>query len=128
MSQMFHWYNSELKQQSKDKQEKELTVQGIPVKFYRNNYINSFSEFWKVEALFKKDEVKFVLNSFGGEISDASIERLFEKPSIQFYTDKNEKTLFSYTSSKRTGVSTFASRTSPTHRPKLAKELPPFPP
>jgi type I restriction enzyme R subunit len=102
MSQMFHWYNSELKQQSKDKQEKELTVQGIPVKFYRNNYINSFSEFWKVEALFKKDEVKFVLNSFGGEISDASIERLFEKPSIQFYTDKNEKTLFSYTSSNFT--------------------------
>ena len=82
--------------------EKELTVQGIPVKFYRNNYINSFSEFWKIEALFKKDEVKFVLNSFGGEISDASIERLFEKPSIQFYTDKNEKTLFSYTSSNFT--------------------------
>lgn len=102
MSQMFHWYNSELKQQSKEKQEKVLTVQGIPVKFYRNNYINSFSEFWKIEALFKKDEVKFVLNSFGGEISDASIERLFEKPSIQFYTDKNEKTLFSNTSSNFT--------------------------
>jgi type I restriction enzyme R subunit len=102
MSQMFHWYNSELKQQSKEKPEKELTVQGIPVKFYRNNYIKSFSEFWKIEALFKKDEVKFVLNSFGGEISDASIERLFEKPSIQFYTDKNEKTLFSYTSSNFT--------------------------
>ena len=102
MSQMFHWYNSELKQQSKEKPEKKLTVQGIPVKFYRNNYINSFSEFWKIEALFKKDEVKFVLNSFSGEISDASIERLFEKPTIQFYTDKNEKTLFSYSSSNFT--------------------------
>lgn len=97
MSQMFHWYNSELKQKTKQEEE-EPKVLGIPVKFYKNSYINSLSEFWKIEALFKKEEIVSMLQSFAGEISDTSIEKLFAKESLQFFIDEKENNLFSYNS------------------------------
>ena len=39
-----------------------------------------------------------MLQSFSGEISSASIEKLFAKQSLQFFLDAREKNLFSYTS------------------------------
>lgn len=97
MSQMFHWYNTELKEKTK-KEEEEPKILGIPVKFYKNSYINSLSDFWKIEALFKKEEIVSMLQSFAGEISDTSIEKLFAKESLQFFIDEKENNLFSYTS------------------------------
>ena len=39
-----------------------------------------------------------MLQSFAGEISDTSIEKLFAKESLQFFIDEKENNLFSYTS------------------------------
>jgi type I restriction enzyme R subunit len=98
MSQMFNWYNTELKQQTVDEKEEEQKILDVPVRFYKNEYISSLNDFWKIQALFKKDEIKRMLQSFAGEISDASIENLFTNSLVQFYTDVNEKNLFAYPS------------------------------
>ena len=97
MSQMFNWYNTEVKQVIK-LEEEEPKVLGIPVRFYKNAYINSLSDFWKIEALFKKDEIISMLESFAGEISDTFIEKLFKKEGLKFYIDEKENNLFSYDS------------------------------
>lgn len=98
MSQMFHWYNTELKQQSREQKEEQPKLFDIPVNFYKNNYLPSLSEFWKIEALFKKDDIISMLQSSAGEISDTTIEKLFTKQSLKFYIDEKEKNLFSTTS------------------------------
>ncbi len=98
MSQMFHWYNTELKQKAREQKNEVQKLFDIPVKFYKNDYLNSLSDFWKIEALFKKEDIISMLQSFSGEISAASIENLFTKPTLQFFTDANEIILFSYTS------------------------------
>lgn len=98
MSQMFHWYTAELRQRSVKQEEQQVTIGDIPVTFYNNKYIKTLSEFWKIEALFRKEEVQFVLQSFAGEISDSSIERLFEKEALYFYTNRKRTYLFSYSS------------------------------
>lgn len=99
MSQMFQWYNSELKQQSRDQKEEQQKIFDMPVKFYKNAYLNSLNDFWKIEALFKKDDIVSMLQSFSGEISEASIEKLFTNQSLQFFIDQKENNLFSYSSS-----------------------------
>lgn len=98
VSQMFQWYNAELKQQTRDKKEEPQKLFDIPVQFYTNSYLNSLSEFWKIKSLFKKEDIISMLQSFAGEISDPSIEKLFAKQSLQFFIDTKEKNLFSYTS------------------------------
>lgn len=97
MSQMFHWYNQELKE-NQNKIKEEFKILDIPVKYYKNQYINSLKDFWKIQALFKKEKVINMLQSFNGEISNASIEHLFTTSNLIFYTDKEEKYLFSYNS------------------------------
>ncbi len=74
------------------------TVLEVPIKFHKNSYLNSFDDFWKLQALFKKEELKKVLNSFSGEISNAFIEAIFKTGNLKIFTDDNKKYLFAYTS------------------------------
>jgi len=95
VSQMFHWYNTELKQQARNKKEEDVKILDIIVNFQKNSYINSVKEFWKIESMFKKDEIINLLQTNAGEISNTTIEKLFSKDTLKFFIDQNEKTLFS---------------------------------
>jgi hypothetical protein len=73
-------------------------VMDIPVRYFKNDYLESFNDFWKVEALFKKEEIKRALHSSNGEISNAFIESIFTGGKLNFYIDKDKKHLFAYVS------------------------------
>jgi type I restriction enzyme R subunit len=94
MSQMFHWYNTELKQKTRQ-EEVDPMVLGIPVKFYKNTYINSLSEFWRIEALFNKEEIISMLHRLKNFLKKKAHNFLLTKKktiffrTLQLYLQKN---------------------------------------
>lgn len=76
---------------------KQVRVMDIIINWHKNKYLKSLDDFWKVRTLFHYNYIENFLKN-KGEISDETIENLFNQASFEFFIDRDKKNLFSHDS------------------------------